>query len=508
LFSGRQTHNLRVESLAGMSLAGGEGMGTTEQVAWATADGTGVSTAEARRLLIEVGPNELRRERAKPVWTILAGQFGSPLIWLLLGASVISAFLGETADAIAIGTILVLNALVGFFQEYRAERAMLALRSMTAPRARVLRDGMTVLLPAAEVVPGDALLLEAGDVVAADAQVVEAHVLSTNEAPLTGESLPVEKRTVRVASNAPLAERHDAVFMGTAVATGTGRAVVVATGMKTELGKIAHLLSTAEESQTPLQRRLARVSRTLLYLCGVVVATVAAIGLLRGVAPLRVLMSAVSLAVAAVPEGLPAVVTIALAVGVQRMAARNVLVRKLPAVETLGCATVICTDKTGTLTTGAMAVREVWGADHRAVLEAAAACADAELAPDLRSGTGDPTEVALLVTAAERGIRREDIERLKPRVDVNPFDSERKRMSIRRQDGVLYVKGAVESILGRSRRHRTWRRGACGSWRSRWGEVRGRRISASWVSRGLPTLPGRRRSRRWRWRAGQASGPS
>jgi Ca2+-transporting ATPase len=412
--------------------------------------GGGLSSEVARTLLEESGPNELQRQQSKSPWAILGGQFASPLIWLLLAASVASALLGEAADAIAIGTILVINALVGFFQEYRAERAIVALRSMTAPRARVLRDGHQTVVAAAQIVRGDVLLLEAGDVVAADARVIEAHALSTGEAPLTGESVAVEKNTKPTAAGAPLAERHDTVFMGTAVATGSGRAQVFATGMKTELGRIAHLIATAEQGTTPLQLRLARVSRTLLFLCVAVVAVVAAIGLAREQSALLVFMSAVSLAVAAVPEGLPAVVTIALAIGVQRMATRNVLVRRLPAVETLGCATVICTDKTGTLTTGVMAVREVWGADHQAVLAAAAACCDAALAADERTGTGDPTEVALLLAAAERRIRRDDIERSNPRLDVKPFDSQRKLMSVRRANGILYVKGAVEAVLGRA----------------------------------------------------------
>jgi Ca2+-transporting ATPase len=411
----------------------------------------GLTSDEAGRRLGQVGPNEIERAKSKSPWLILAGQFASPLIWLLLGACVVSAALGEVADAVAIGTILVLNALVGFFQEYRAERAVLALRAMTAPRARVLRDGRPVLVAATEVVPEDVLLLEAGDVVAADARVVEAHALSTNEAALTGESVPSEKSATPGPPDAPLADRHDAVFTGTAVATGTGQAVVFASGMKTELGKIADLLANAGETTTPLQQRLARVSRTLLYLCVAVVAVVAGLGLARGQTPLVVFMMAVSLAVAAVPEGLPAVVTIALAIGVQRMATRNALVRRLASVETLGCATVICTDKTGTLTTGTMALRELWGADHRLLLEAAAACCDAELGSEGRPGTGDPTELALLAAAAERGIHRGEIEQARPRTDVKPFDAERKRMSVRRADGLLYVKGAVEGLVALSR---------------------------------------------------------
>jgi Ca2+-transporting ATPase len=398
-------------------------------------------------MLASVGPNELAREEATPAWRILAGQFASPVIWLLLGACVVSALLGQAADAIAIGIIVVINGLVGFFQEYRAERAVLALRSMTAPRARVLRDGRPSVIPAAEVVPGDVLLLEAGDLVAADARVLEAHRLTVNEALLTGESAPVDKTSKPAPADAPLAERSDAVFTGTSVSNGTARAEVVATGMRTELGKIAHLLASVVESETPLQRRLARVSRMLLYVCIGIVGVVAVLGVLRGVRVLDVFLSAVSLAVAAVPEGLPAVVTIALALGVQRMASRHVLVRKLPAVETLGCATVICTDKTGTLTTGVMTVRELWGPDHAKLLDAAAACSDATLDADERAGVGDPTEVALLVAAAEWGIRRADIENGRPRSAVTPFDSERKRMSVLRADGTLYVKGAVEVVV-------------------------------------------------------------
>jgi Ca2+-transporting ATPase len=407
----------------------------------------GLSSAEAQRRLTEFGPNDIRREQATNALSLMLRQFASPVIWLLLVATVLSAALGEWLDAIAIGAIVILNAVIGFFQEHRAERAVMALRSMTAPRARVMRDGHGVMLPATGIVPGDVLVLEAGDVAAADARLRTAHALTTNEAPLTGESAPVEKTTTPTGPDTPLAERHDFVFMGTSVATGTGLAEVVATGMRTELGRIAHLLSTAEESVTPLQRRLARVSQTLLYICGGIVAVVALVGLLRGWPLLQVFMAAVSLAVAAVPEGLPAVVTIALAVGVQRMAARHVLIRRLPAVETLGCATVICTDKTGTLTTGVMQVRELWGRDHMHLLLAAAAGSDAELARDGQTGVGDPTELAILIAAAERGIHRDEIERTNARVAEVPFDSVVKRMSIERADSRVYIKGAVESVL-------------------------------------------------------------
>ncbi|HEY4187535.1 MAG TPA: cation-translocating P-type ATPase [Polyangia bacterium] len=416
------------------------------EIARAPGRAGGLSSASAAACLAEVGPNEITRAAATPVWVTLRAQFGSPLILLLIAACAISAFLGELADAIAIGVIVVLNALVGFFQEYRAERAILALRSMTAPRARVVRDEHPTVVAAAQVVPGDTLLLEAGDIVAADARLTAAHALATNEASLTGESATAAKSTAPTGPETPLAERHDFVFMGTAVATGTGEAEVVATGMRTELGKIAHLLSTVQSQDTPLQQRLARVGSMLLYLCLGIVVVTAAFGLARHQPLFDVFMSAISLAVAAVPEGLPAIVTIALAVGVQRMAARHVLVRHLPAVETLGSATVVCTDKTGTLTTGVMTVRELWAQDERALIDAAAACCDATLGKEGTDGTGDPTELAILVAAHARGISRADIETQRPRTNVHPFDADRKRMSVRRRDGVLYVKGAFESI--------------------------------------------------------------
>lgn len=410
----------------------------------------GLSTTDAARRLAENGPNELHRGEGTPAWRFLLGQFQTPVVLLMLGAAVTSAFLRGAADAIAIGSIVVINALVGFVQEYRAQRAVLALRSMTAPRARVMRDGRQTTVPAVDVVAGDLLLLEAGDVVAADARIIEAHALTANEAALTGESAPVDKSTRPVAKDAALADRQDCVFLGTSIASGTARAVVEATGMATELGRIATLLETAEEGETPLQRRLAQVSRMLLVASVTIVVVVAIAGLARGLGAFDVLLSAVSLAVAAVPEGLPAIVTIALAIGVRRMAARHALVRNLPAVETLGCATVICTDKTGTLTTGVMTVRELWGPDEARLLDAAAACCDAELAADKLGGVGDTTELAILVEAARRGIERATIERERPRVAVTPFDSERMRMSIRRSDDVLYVKGAIEVILARS----------------------------------------------------------
>jgi Ca2+-transporting ATPase len=403
----------------------------------------GLDTAEARARLERDGHNELAHDDPPSKLALLAGQFKGVLVWLLIAACAISAALGEVTDAIAIAVILVLNAIVGFLQESRAESALAALRKMSAPRARVLRDGHTTMIEAREVVVGDVLVLEPGDLVAADARITLAHALTANEALLTGESMPVEKRAGGPIADAPLAEQRGRVFAGTAIATGSGRATVDAVAMRTELGKVAKLLEGTDDDATPLEARLERVGRALVALCLGIVLVVAVLGFVRGERSLDILMSAVSLAVAAVPEGLAAIVTIALAIGVQRMAARRVLVRRLPSVETLGCATVICTDKTGTLTTGQMEVRAIEGADERRVLEVATACCDS----DLEAGTGDPTELAIERAAGERGIVRAEIEAAHARVLVRPFDTSTKRMSILRDDGVLYVKGALEALL-------------------------------------------------------------
>ncbi len=405
----------------------------------------GLSQATAAERLATDGPNALTQKPGTPWWRLFAGQFTSPLVWLLVAAAGVSGALGQGIEAIAIGTIIALNAVVGFVQEFRAQSSVLALRALTAPRARVERDGVHALVPATEVVVGDLLVLEAGDVVAADAQVVEANRLATVEAALTGESAPSEKSTVDAGPEAPLAEQANHLFMGTPVATGTGRAIVTATGARTELGKIASLLDSASEVKTPLQVQLSRVSRVLMVACLAVVALVALLGVVRGVPALEVWVSAVSLAVAVVPEGLPAIVTVALAIGVRRMAARHVLVRRLSAVETLGSATVIVTDKTGTLTTGQMRLREVWG-DEAKVLACAVANVEAALDETGTWGVGDPTELALLVAAKAKGLPVGP-DASNPRVHVNPFDAERKRMSVLHADGVLSVKGAPASVL-------------------------------------------------------------
>jgi P-type Ca2+ transporter type 2C len=407
----------------------------------------GLREAEVAGRRATTGYNELQRRQAEPVWRVVLEQFSSPLVLLLIGAAVLAGLIGDVTDSVAITIIVGINAVVGFTQEWRAEKAVLALRELTAARAKVVRDERVQLIPAKNVVVGDLLVLESGDVVAADARLVEAHELSTLEAVLTGESTAVRKATDAVADGTPLAERSDMVFMGTAVATGAGRAIVESVGMSTQMGHIAKLLAKGRRSTTPLQRRLAGLGRILLYACLVLVTVVAGLGLMRGLALVEVTMMAVALAVAAVPEGLPAVVTVALAVGVRRMSRENVLVRRLASVETLGCATVICTDKTGTLTTGVMTVRETWGADEDALLFAAAACCDAELGAKETESIGDPTEIAILRAAKARGVERNDIEQERPRVRTWPFETERRRMAILREDDTLYLKGAMEVVL-------------------------------------------------------------
>ena len=450
----------------------------------------GLTPAEAAARLVQDGPNELQKGTAISPLAILAGQFRSVVIWLLIGAALVSAAVGELVDGTAILAIVLLNALIGFFQEYRAEQAVAALARLAAPRAKVIRGGEAQVVPAAEVVRGDIALLEAGDLVPADARLLDTATLRTAEAPLTGESEPVEKTATTCADETPLAERRDMVFLGTSVANGTGRAVVIATGMATEVGHIAALLDTASSGETPLQAKLDQVGKRLLGACLGIVFVVFALGMLRGVAPFEMFLAAVSLAVAAVPEGLPAVVTVALALGVQRMARRNALIRRLPAVETLGCAQVICTDKTGTLTVGEMTARKLvtsgqifnvsgegyatdgvlsvdgierMPADDAVLddlLRAAAACNDAELSQ--RDGkaviVGDPTEGALLVVAAKGHVTRGALEAEMPRLGMVPFDSERKRMTVVRQRADApwaFMKGAPEVILARCSRIHT-----------------------------------------------------
>jgi P-type Ca2+ transporter type 2C len=445
----------------------------------------GLSSAEASRRLARDGPNELERRGGPSVWSLAAAQFRGVAVWVLAAAAVASGLLGEWTDAAAILAILVLDAVLGFVQEFRAERALLALRRLAAPTSRVLRDGSPATVPSREVVRGDVLLLDAGDVVPADSRLASAHSLRTLESALTGESVPVEKTTDPIegedAERTSVGDRTNVVFAGTSIVAGRGAAVVVATGASTELGRIANLLESAGRDETPLQRRLDRLGIALVWASLAVVALVFALGLVRHVPLLDMALTAVSLAVAAIPEGLPAVVTIALALGVQRMVKRHVLVRRLPAVETLGSTSVICSDKTGTLTQNEMTVRALivggrevrvtgegyatrgefhvdgsavdpsTSSDLRRALWIGAACNSASLRRD-GGIVGDPTEAALLVAAAKGGIATDAVQAEEPLVEEIPFDSTRKRMTtIRRTKGgdVAYVKGAPESMVPR-----------------------------------------------------------
>lgn len=398
----------------------------------------GLSESEAALRLKKFGANEIAEETKRSLLILFLEQFESPLVVLLLIASLLSWILGEGVEAAAIAVIVMLNATVGFIQEYRAENSIAALKKMTAPRTTVIRDGHRRVIPSREVVKDDQVYLEAGDLIAADGKILQSAELRTNESLLTGESIPVEKFKDLPANK---------VFMGTTVVHGTAIIEVTETGMQTELGKIAHLITTAADSLTPLQIQLKQLGKTLLYVCLIIVGLVMLIGFFQGRDFLDLIVFSISLAVAAVPEGLPAIVTVALALGVQRMAERNALVRKLPSVETLGSVSVICTDKTGTLTTGQMRVRELWGEDHYRILYAAASCCEAELSVDSLSDTGDPTEIAILIAARERQIEKDIIEKKNPRLETHPFESIRKRMSIFRGDKKLYVKGAFDSLL-------------------------------------------------------------
>ena len=459
----------------------------------------GLRQEDAARRLQRTGPNELPEAPPTSILTLLLSQFTSVIIWVLIGAAVISGWLEDWIDAAAILAIVLLNGLLGFIQEYRAEQSLAALRRLSMATAKVLRDGTVRSIPARELVPGDLVLVEAGDQVAADARLTYVAGFQTQEASLTGESTPVQKRAEDlVGADVPLAERANMVFMGTVAVSGKARGLVVETGMRTELGRIAAMIQTAAEAErtaTPLQRRLEQFGYTLLWLALGVVAVVFLLGELRGEPPVAMFLTAVSLAVAAVPEGLPAIVTITLALGVTRMVKRQALIRKLPAVETLGSATVICSDKTGTLTKNEMTVTrlfmdgqafEVTGEGYepkgniklievaaaaparkqsesteteppigiRELLTASVLCNGAALQVNdaIWRVLGDPTEGALLVAAAKVNLWKEELESRCRFIGEVPFDPQRKMMTVVRQVGgeaTAYVKGAPDVLLPR-----------------------------------------------------------
>ena len=326
----------------------------------ASCEQTGLSASQVAAARDQFGWNELATVAPEPAWKRFLAQFSDVVVWILIAAALISGAMGEWTNTAAILSIVVLNALLGFYQEGKAEKSLAALQGLAAPTAKVIRDEQLASVAARELVPGDLVEIEAGDNVPADLRLLTAFAMRVEEAALTGESVPVEKDAELVLPpSTPLADRRNMAYMSTVLANGHGRGVVVATGMQTEIGRIAGLLQTYDRTPTPLQLQLAKLGRTLVMICLVLVGVIFLLGLLHGKSWLDTLMSSVSLAVAAVPEGLPAVVTTALALGLQRMAKRHALVRKLPSVETLGCVSVICTDKTGTLTHNEMTVREL-----------------------------------------------------------------------------------------------------------------------------------------------------
>lgn len=445
----------------------------------------GLSGAEATRRLKRFGPNVLPAAARGGFLRRILRQFNHPLIYVLIVAGAITAVLGEHVDSVVIFAVVLINAGIGFVQESKAETALESLRSMVRTQTRVMRDGHQRSVPSADLVPGDLILLEAGDKVSVDARLVRLTELRVDESALTGESLPVEKDEVVLPAAVPVADRRNMAYSGTLVTAGSGAGIAVATGAETELGEIHRLVGSAETLATPLTRKLARFSKVLTVVILALAALTFGVGVLRGQDVVETLTATVALAVGAIPEGLPAAVSITLAIGVVRMARRRAVIRRLPAIETLGSTTVICSDKTGTLTENQMTVRVVWTADGeftvtgsgygvegelddgrgavvtattsqalRWCLLAGVGCNDARLRQERGEWVllGDPTEGAMLAVAGKGGISHEQVEAAYPRVATIPFSSERQYMATLHQERdtggtVALVKGGIERIV-------------------------------------------------------------
>jgi Ca2+-transporting ATPase len=441
----------------------------------------GLGEEEARTRLARYGPNEIRREHKISPAKIFLSQFSSFIVYILIAAVFISFILHEYIDSAVIIAILIVNAILGFFQEYRAEKAIESLKKMAALQATVIRDGRKMRINNNGLVPGDVIVFESGDRIPADARIIEGYLLEVMESSLTGESHSVRKDSTPIDNTATLGDMKNMVFGGTNVTSGSGKAVVVRTGMDTEMGKIAESIESVEDDETPLQKKLDLLGRRLGILTLITCGTIIAFGIFKGGNFLEMIMVGVSLAVAAVPEGLPIVVTIALALGVKRMVGQNALVKRLPSVETLGCTTVICTDKTGTLTRNEMTVTKLFVNDTIIDITGTGygtsgrfMSSDKEIDPSsaellLRIGAlnndaalseketviGDPTEACLIVSAAKAGLESSILKGMFPRIHEIPFDSERKRKSTvhRISDGlVMYTKGAPDVVLKRCSR--------------------------------------------------------
>lgn len=455
----------------------------------------GLSKEEAERRYSEYGPNEIKEKSRRSPFLLFLNQFKDFMIIVLVIAAIVSGIIGELSDSIAIIVIVALNAVIGFVQEYRAEKAIAELKKMAAQYATVVRDGRTSNIPASELVPGDIVILEAGKIVPADMRLIEGASLKVDESTLTGESVSVEKHVMEIRdSNLPIGDRNNMVYKGTIVSSGRGVGVVVATGLNTELGKIASMLQKEEEIKTPLQKRLELFGRKLAMAVLVICIVIFVIGIIRGGDPLLMLLTAISLAVAAIPEALPAVVTISLAIGARKMVKQNSLIRKLPAVETLGSVTYICSDKTGTLTLNKMTVENIYvngrfvrvggneddvskkgleessskesltGIPYSLLMTAIALSNDALINKD-GNYLGDPTEVALCQVAKEKGFDKSELEKIMPRIAEIPFDSVRKCMTTLHEalnikslltdfghsfSYISFTKGAIDVLIDKS----------------------------------------------------------
>ncbi len=443
----------------------------------------GLTNIESQKRLEQFGLNQLPKTKKFSILALFLSQFSSLIVWILIGALIISGILGEWQDALAIGVIVLLNAIIGFVQEYHTEKSIEALRKLINPTSRVVREGIEQIISSQLIVPGDLVMLEAGDHVPADGRIVRALSFATQEASLTGESISIVKTVDQLTQEKlMLGDRKNMVFMGTSVVNGKGVMLVTETALNTQLGHIASLLKTIEEERTPLQIQLTKVGNNLIVICLGIVTIIFLIGLVRGNEIFPMVLTALSLAVAAIPEGLPAIMTITLSLGVKRMAKRNALIRRLSSVETLGCTTVICTDKTGTLTKNEMVVKSVWvnnsfiditGIGYKPIgdfmlnkmiinfqqnhelmltLSIGMLCNAASLVQknDGWSVIGDPTEGALLTAAGKAGLQRKVLIAENKLITEIPFDSERKRMSMLMQTSeghVLYVKGAPDILV-------------------------------------------------------------